>query len=166
MFLTAEKSVKKLYDKAKKVGLLQNLEDHMIKMEKAGAIELVDKQEMEQILNGKRLSNFCSQNYVEKLTSKRSKIRPVNDTSRIIPNLGYSLVDIMESPKNCINTLVNAYMVFTLHQSHCESDIHSAYWHSELGFQTFNQIAQIFIWIFLVEPRVGYGSHVCYKRYA
>ena len=78
MFLTAEKSVKKLYDKAKKVGLLQNLEDHMIKMEKAGAIELVDKQEMEKILNGKSLSNFCSQNYVEKMTSKRSKIRPIN----------------------------------------------------------------------------------------
>ena len=88
MYLTADKSVRRLYEKAKKVGLLQNLEDHMIKMEKAGAVVLVDKQEMEQILNGQSLSNFCSQNYVEKSSSKRSKIRPINDTSRIIPNLG------------------------------------------------------------------------------
>ena len=128
MFLTAEKSVKKLFEKAKKAGLLQDLENHMIKMEKSGAIVLLDNEEMEKILKGEKLSNFCSQNYVEKQSSKRSKIRPVNDTSRIMPNLGYSLVDLMECPKDCINTLLNAYLCFTMNQSHCEGDILKAYW--------------------------------------
>ena len=61
---------------------MQDLENHMIKMEKAGAVVLLDNEEMEKILNREKLSNFCSQNYVEKESSKRSKRKLLRSVMR------------------------------------------------------------------------------------
>ena len=121
-------SMKRVLNKARKCGLIKDLNNHLEKMIRLNAVSVMSIDEFKLIAEGKKLANFCLTGFVEKPDSKRTRLRPVADPSRTLPGLATNIVELMEAPKKAINSFLTASLIFGLNQHHMEADVMSAYY--------------------------------------
>ena len=127
--IDAIKCSETMFTKAEKRGVdvVGQVNKHFLKMSRLGAAIPLTAEEMQQMIDGTILHQFCSRSFVEKASSEQSSLRVVADTSRQIPLTHQTLVSIFQCPKKGLNSLMSACILFHCNQAHHEYDISSAY---------------------------------------